>query len=214
MKLRLSYRSAPLGLVSRRAGGSVRFAAGLPVGEDVPYVGRLLFSATSIAFDRSGPAYVIGSDAGDRVTLEPRSITTELAYLPIVLAAPWFTELSAAQRHALVMKLLRVHIFGAVTNRPEARWWTPLERSALREVTAAVVAASPDVLRTMARADRRLMDLIADVTTPGEELLAAAAARRRFGRPDTVLTADWRRALACEAPVRMMAASWITARGW
>lgn len=211
---RLSYRSAPLGLVLRRTLGSLRFATDLPVGEDVPYVSQMWFSGTSIAFDRWGPAYVIGSDAGDRVTLAPRSIATELAYLPIVLAAPWLADLLPAQRQALVMKFLRVHIFGAVTNRPEPKWWTPQERSDLRDVTAAVVACSPTAVHTMARADRRLLSLITDVTAPSEEMLAAAVARRRFGRPNTVLTADWHQALAREAPARMMAASWMTAHGW
>ena len=79
---RLAYRSAPLGLVSNQARERLgaELAEGLPVGDDVPYVTRL-WAETKVACQRRGPAYVIGEDATDRVTLDPRPIATELAFV-------------------------------------------------------------------------------------------------------------------------------------
>jgi len=207
---RLSYRSAPLGLVRRERFGALRFAEGLVVGEDIPYVSQLWFSTARTVLDR-GPAYVIGDDATDRVTLAPRPVAEELSYVPHVVGAPWFAGLTSAQRLALVVKLLRVQVFGAVANRPDPAWWTPAERTDLAGLTRALLAAAPGARHVLARADVALLDVIVDVVRPVPELLAATAARRRFGRPAALLAADLRSGLHPEAPLRMLTASWLVA---
>ena len=74
---RLSYRSAPLGLVRREAFPSLRLTEGAPVGGDIAFVLALWFSGRSISYDRTGPAYVIGADAVDRVTFRPKPVAEE-----------------------------------------------------------------------------------------------------------------------------------------
>src|SRR5699024_12713049 len=44
------------------------------------FVTRLWFHA-AVAFDRRGPAYVIGEDATDRITYAPRPVAEELTFL-------------------------------------------------------------------------------------------------------------------------------------
>jgi len=218
---RLSYRSAPLGLVRRERFGDLRFTERVAVGEDIPYVSRLWFSPARVVLDR-GPAYVIGDDAEDRVTLVPRPVADELAYVPHVVDAAWFAALTDEQRLALVVKLLRVQVFGAVANRPDPAWWTASERADLARLTAALVAAAPRVRRVLSRADLRLLGVVAETGSgredgtegarTSERLVAAAVDRRRFGRPSTLLPADPRAVLHREAPLRWAAASWIVAR--
>src|SRR5690606_15289229 len=106
---RLAYRSAPLGLLRRetleRLG--LRHVEGQPVGEDLELSTRLWFEGERIAFDRRGPAYLVGEDASDRVTFTPRPLDGDLAWLPTFLTADWFARLPLASRRAIAVKLLR-----------------------------------------------------------------------------------------------------------
>jgi len=208
---RLSYRSAPLGLVSRaaRARLGADLVEGMVVGGDVPYVTRLWFE-TRVAVDRRGPAYVIGEDAVDRVTYVPRPIDQELAFLRHLLEQDWFRGYSPRARRAIATKLTRIHLFGAVHNRPEPQWWTDGERAALAVVAGALLDAAPGFEEVLSLADRDLLDSIRLRRATAEQMIAAAHARRRHGRPRTVLTRNPTRSLAREAPLRLMAASVLT----
>lgn len=205
---RLSYRSAPLGLVARRAIErlGLRMEEGLAVGEDVGFVTRLWFSGT-VLYDRAGPAYRIGADATDRVTMVRRPIVDELAFLRRLLTRPWFDSLDLDQRRALCVKAIRIHLFGAVHNRPDPDWWSPAEREALADVAAALLRAAPHAEAVLSLADRRLLDRVLDRGGDAAGLIALAHERRRHGTPRTLLTRDPWRILAREAPLRMMAAS-------
>ena len=207
---RLAYRSAPLGLVSRERFGHLRFTPGVAVGEDIEYVLALWFSGASISFDRAGPAYVINDDAGDRVTFSRKPVAAEFAFLPAVLAAA--SSWSAAARRAYAVKFLRVQVFGAVLNRPEPSWWTREERDALRDQVRAVLAVAPGAAAPLSLADRRLLDAVLDPGVPASVLVERARARRRFGRPETVLTRAPHRLLDREAPIRFMISSLVAQR--
>ncbi|WP_127573977.1 glycosyltransferase family 2 protein [Georgenia faecalis] len=205
---RLSYRSAPLGLVATatRERLCLELVEGLPVGDDVPYVTRLWFE-TRVVVDRRGPAYVIGEDATDRVTYAPRPVAVELAFVHHLLAQDWFTAYPEAWRRAIVTKLTRIHLFGAVYHRSDPAFWTPEERTALAGVARALVAAAPGFEGALSRADRTLLDAVRSRRASADEMIAAAHARRRHGTPRTVLTADPRRLLDVEGPLRLMVAS-------
>jgi hypothetical protein len=204
---RLSYRSAPLGLVSTNAFPTLRFTPGRPVGEDVPYVTRLWFSGARICYDRSGPAYLVHDDAPQRMTLTPRPVEAELAYLSDVLGADWFARIDEEARAAFCVKAMRIHLFGAVHNRPDPSGWTRDERVSLADTARALIAAGGGIERALSRRDRTLLDAILDPATPAEDLLRVAASRRRFGTPGTVLPRRLRDLFHREAPPRMMAAS-------
>jgi hypothetical protein len=59
----------------------------------------------------------------------------------------------------------------------------------------------------LSRADREVLDLAVRPGATAEAVLRVDDARRRFGRPSTLLTRDLRRVLHREAPLRFMAAS-------
>lgn len=210
---RLSYRSAPLGLVSTDTVGrlGLRMREGLRVGEDVAFATSLWFGAR-VAFDRRGPAYVIGDDAVDRVTYAPRSIADELAFVGDLVGSPWFAGLSLDARRAVAVKLARIHLFGAVFHRQDPAFWTDEERSHLRLSAEVLDDAAPGFDRVLSFADRRLLDMVRAAEGTTAELVAAAVARRRHGRPSTLVPRDIRRLLDREAPLRLMAASILTRR--
>ncbi|CAN5533709.1 hypothetical protein BH23ACT6_BH23ACT6_13420 [soil metagenome] len=210
---RLSYRSAPLGLVSTSACRAlgVELAEGMPVGGDVPYVTRL-WCETTVAVDSAGPAYVIGEGARDRVTYQTRPISEELRFVRHLLAATWFTAYPPDVRAAVATKLLRIHVFGAISNRPDARWWTGAERSALAAIAADVLAAAPGVADPLSRADHAVIDAILDPGMPARGLIECAAARRRHGRPATLIPRQVSHIAHRAAPPRFLAASWWASR--
>lgn len=208
---RLAYRSAPLGLVSHQARErlGVELVEGLLVGDDVPYVTRL-WAETRVACQRRGPAYVIGEDATDRVTLDPRPIAAELAFVLHLLDQDWFTGYPPALREAIVVKAIRIHLFGAVFYRSDSNYWTGREREDLRAVAERLIQAAPGATHVLSRADRDLLDGILTPSVPAEDLVRRAQVRRRHGTPATVLTRDLRHLLRREAPPRFMTASLLT----
>lgn len=210
---RLSYRSAPLGLVatSARERLGAELVEGMPVGGDVPYVTRL-WCETRVTVDRTGPVYVIGEDATDRVTYDPRPVDAELGFLRHLLDQPWFTAYPLAVRTAVATKLLRIHVFGAVSNRPDPAWWTPAERASLAQVTGSLYAVAPAVADPLSRADHALISAVRDPEVDAATMIDRARVRRRHGTPATVMPQRLRHALHAEAPPRFMAASWWASR--
>lgn len=205
---RLAYRSAPLGLLRRDTVDelSLRMVEGRAVGEDVAFMTRLCAQAR-IAVSRRGPGYVIGEDATDRVTYEVRSLDEQLGFFAEVLAAEWFTDLPERDRTAIGVKFLRIHVFGAVHYRPEPAWWTDEERQKLARFTGDVLRAAPGAAAPLSRAERDLLDTCLDPTMPARLLVERSVARRRHGRPSTLLVRDPRWLLHSEAPLRFMSAS-------
>lgn len=209
---RLSYRSAPLGLISRDRFGELRLAEGVPVGEDLPMVTQLWFSGARISYDRRGPAYLIHDDAPDRTTMVTRPLAEVFAFVPHVLDAPWFPRLDRAAREAVVVKFLRIHLFGAVTYRSDPALWTAGERAVLSDAAAGMLRQGEGAERLLSRRDRILLDAALDPGVPAEELIAAAARRRQFARPDALVPRSLRDALHREAPLRFAAASALQLR--
>ena len=207
---RLLYRSAPLGLMRRATLEQLRLrlAVDHPVGEDVPFSTRL-FLECPVAYDRAGPAYVIGADAVARVTHTPRPVAADLAFLDDVLDAGWFDQLPEQARAAFATKAARIHLFGVVHNRTQASAWCDADVDALRSVAVRLAAAAPGYERHLSRADRDLLDAIG-AGAPPARLVELSVRRRRHGTPATLLTRDLRDLLRREAPLRLMAASVLT----
>lgn len=210
---RLAYRSAPLGLVSRSRLGHVRLASGSETGEDNAYSLRVWFSGEPISFDLAGPAYLIHDDAEDRVTFSVRTISSELSFLQVLLGDDFITQMSPRARDALVVKLIRIHLFGAVFNRRDAPSWSPADLTDLEACARRVIGLAPGAARVLSRADRDLLDeILLGAAASVSRLKRLAEARRRFLRPDGLLPRSLRYALAREAPLRMIAASWLVRR--
>ncbi|WP_413451043.1 glycosyltransferase [Georgenia phoenicis] len=208
VKDRLSYRSAPLGLVStearRRLG--LELVEEIVVGDDVPYVTRLWFE-TRVAVDRHGPAYVIGEDAEDRVTYERRPVIVELEFVRHLLAQRWFRDYGLRERRAICTKLARIHLFGAIYHRQDATFWDAENRTALATVTDELLLAAPGFERPLSLADRALLDAARTPQVHADKLTELARKRRKHGRPATVVTRSPLHLLHREAPIRMMTSS-------
>jgi hypothetical protein len=205
---RLSYRSAPLGLVSRGALllPGVRLMPGAEVGGDVPMV-TALWSQARVVTAPGAPAYLIHEDAGDRVTYDPRPIAAQLHSVDELWALPAVRDLTPGQRRAVATKVLRIHVFGAVLTRSDPAWWTPEERTSLATITRRTLEAAPGCAAPLSRADHDLLAAVLDPTVPALTLLDRARARRRHGSPRTLLPSSWRHVLHREAPLRFMVAS-------
>ncbi|WP_182353685.1 glycosyltransferase [Flaviflexus huanghaiensis] len=211
VKDRLSYRSAPLGLVSRaaRKRTGAQLVAGAQVGGDVPYVTQLWFEAAT-AVQRSGPGYNIGESATDRVTYSPRPIVDEFSFIHALLDAEWYQKLATPERVAIAAKLLRIHIFGVVINRPGPQWWTDEQRIALAVAAGRIIDSSPGVLDRLSIADNRVVTAIRSRQVSAADMIAKAHARRRHGAPLTLIPANPLMMFAREAPLRFMAGSLLT----
>ena len=210
---RLAYRSAPLGLLSREAVArtGATLLPGAETGEDVPFTLRLLTGARVALAERA--PYLIGTDADDRTTYVPRPIRDQLAAVTHLLDDPWLATRPTREQQAIATKLLRIHVFGAVPTRPDPTWWTAQEREDLAAITQRLLEAVPGCADPLSLADHDLLAAVLDPEVPATELLARAAARRRFGAPRTLLPRSWRHALTPEAPLRFMAASLAARRG-
>ncbi|GAA3897878.1 glycosyltransferase [Microbacterium invictum] len=204
---RLSYRSAPLGLVARARFPGLRFTVGVPTGEDIAVVTRLWFSGAGIAYDRRGPAYLIHDDGGPRTTFTPRPLTEEFGWMYALTADKAFAELPRAARTAAAVKFLRIHLFGAIFYRDDPALWSASERASLAAAAQLLVDMGEGIHEVLARRDRDLLDAALDPRCPAQELIAAAHARRRFLSAGALLPRRLSRAAHREAPLRMAAAS-------
>ncbi|WP_350258646.1 glycosyltransferase family 2 protein [Scrofimicrobium sp. R131] len=208
---RLYYRSAPLGLTRRTflTSRHIVCAEGLTTGEDLT-VSIPLWTWGRVRVQRSGPSYVIGSDASNRVTMRLAPLKEELRHTEVVWRSSWMRRLSVGQRRALGTKYLRIHFFGAAYYRATSGHWSEEDRRDLAQAIKLVLELAPGCHLPLSRIDRQLLAALADPTTPVEELNRLAIARRRFGQVDALIPADWRYLLHREAPLRFMAASFLT----
>jgi len=209
VKDRLAYRTAPLGLVRREAVGrlGLEFAPGLATGDDQVFSAKLWFSGERIAYARRAPRYVVGDDAGERVTLAPRALSDELRFVDELIGDPWFAHLPRASRAALAVKLARVHLFSAASRVSDRDEWTDSDRWFLTGLVGRLEKAAPGFARPLSLADRRLLDTLAGGGAPSDDIRALCAARRRFGLPSTLIARDVRGQFAIEGPLRFAVAS-------
>jgi hypothetical protein len=206
---RLAYRTAPLGIIRRDVveAQQLRFTPGVTTGEDHEFSLRLWFSGERIGYAAGDPAYRVGSGTAPRVTETPRPLAELVSALHRLIDDRWVRALPTAARHAIVVKLLRVHVFALATRGSTPAGWQPGERQELAALITGLLELAPTALDVLSIADRDLVDALLDLETSTTELERLAARRRRFGTPATVLTRSPRYLLAREAPLRMMVAS-------
>lgn len=201
---RLSYRSAPLGLIDRERFGHLRFTEGIPTGEDIAFSAELWFCGRNLAIDRDGPPYLVHEDAGDRVTSAPRPVPEEFAYLDALEQAPWLQALSRADRLALVSKLVRIQLLGAISARRET---IAEHREDVRAVLRRLEALAPGVLSVLSRVDRKILDeTFADAPDP-ERILTLSYDRWNNRSLGALLTQNPLRVLHPQAMLRLLSAA-------
>jgi hypothetical protein len=201
VKDRLSYRSAPLGLISRKAFPDLRFAENLASGEDLPYVTQLWFSGKNIAFDRTGPAYLVHADAVDRVTAAPRPIVDDFAFFDLIVDSEWARGFTARERVAIGIKLIRGHVFDAIVNRREAGM-SASERDALSEITTRISAWSQRSEKYLSLLDYTVFEGIRNKSVAFEKLMELTSQRQNYRSVDVIMTKNPFLVFSRQAPLR------------
>ncbi|MEX5306806.1 glycosyltransferase family 2 protein [Kocuria sp. CPCC 205258] len=204
---RVLYRTSAFGLVrteTARALG-LAFDGEHVTAEDQEFALRLYVDGGRIDYARGRPGYIVWSDAGDRVTAQPRPLEREMAAFVDLAASEWFRGLPLPLRRSFVVKVLRVHLFGHVGDR--AGRWTTEDADGAARAARALLDSAPGAEEAVARADRDLLDLLLAGTTDAERIGGAAAARRRFGRPATLFPRRLSRTLHRDGSLRFMAGS-------
>lgn len=212
VKDRLSYRSAPLGLVDRTRFATLRFTEDLPSGEDLAYSSTLWFTGKNICYDLDGPPYLVNDDVVDRVTFAPRSVADDFAFLDAIEETPWFPELRPAARTALAVKIMRVHFFDAVLARVRTEEGITAHHEDLRRVIERLREWSPNAVTLLARVDRDLVDEVFSAAPGTERILRLVEDRWKYRSPRALLPRNLLLALHRQAPLRTLAAGVLSAR--
>ncbi|WP_345763898.1 glycosyltransferase [Diaminobutyricibacter sp. McL0608] len=209
VKDRLAYRTAPLGLISRRAIErlGLAFPAGLRTGEDQSFSAKLWFGGGAIRFAAKAPRYVVGADAATRISLTRRALAEDLAFVDQLIDDPWFATLSPRARCAIAIKVVRIHVFDGVLARANDETWSPDDHVYASALVERLRLTARGFERPLSIADRKALDAIVDVNSSQALIAGRLRARRRFGRPETLVTRELSGLLAVEGPVRFMTAS-------
>lgn len=167
-KDRLSYRSAPLGLIRRDAIDrlDLRLQEKAGNGGDLPFVTRLwllgrVFHAQGVA------AYVEHADAPLRVTWAPKPIAEEHGSVRDLLASTFVWSLSRADREALGTKLLRRNVMDSIRKRDAGRTLTERDLADLKATIELILRYSP---RSRWLLSRALADLVGEVLSPAPDV--------------------------------------------
>ncbi|WP_404800717.1 glycosyltransferase family 2 protein [Arthrobacter vasquezii] len=206
---RLAYRTAPLGLIRRELIEELdlRFPMNMANGSDQAVSARLWFSNLSITYGRGLPRYLVHDDATERVTFTLKDLEADLLFVTELMKDPWFHKLSGRSRHAIVTKLIRVHLFSHVGMRAASGAWDRRQATQAETVLQTLLSAAPRALKPLSIADRTLVDAIASGLADPTAMAELCAARRRFKQPRTWAPRDVRYILHREAPPRFMVAS-------
>lgn len=209
---RLTYRTAPLGLIKRALVDrlSLRFPAGLTNGSDQLVSAKLWFSGLSIIYGRGLPRYIVHADAKERVTLALKDLDEDLLFATELVKDPWFQGLPEQSKHAIVTKLIRVHLFSYVGLRAAAGAWNQRQAEKGAAILRELLSAAPKALGPLSIADRRVVDALEKATAESSASMAQlCSARRTFQHPRTWVPRDPRYVLHREAPIRFMSASFL-----
>jgi hypothetical protein len=184
VKDRVFYRTAPLGLIRRdivrRLG--LRFRDGFATGDDLDFGVRLWASGNRIDYLRSDPCYVIGSDAPTRVTTGDLTIEDSFQAINALIEEPFIAALEPRVRRALAIKLIRIHILGAIARRRTERSWRDRdELKHARETLERVTSIADEVLAPFTRADRIVLDTLSRDDCEVDQLLASVERSMQAG---------------------------------
>jgi hypothetical protein len=209
VKDRLAYRTAPLGLISRSAVDrlSLGFPAGLRTGEDQSFSAHLWFGGGRVVYARRAPRYVVGADATTRVSTSSRALADEFEFIARLIAEPWYRERPLEVRRAIAVKMVRIHVFAGSLARIESQQWTDEDHSAVSGLVTDLRGVAEGFERPFSIADRDALDALTATESSSTAIADLLRARRRFGRPRTLVTRDLAGMFAVEGPLRFMAAS-------
>lgn len=209
VKDRLAYRTAPLGLISRSAVDrlSLTFPSGLRTGEDQSFSAHLWFGGGRVVYANGAPRYVVGADASTRISTTSRRLADEFEFIARLVAEPWYQDRPLKEREAIAVKMVRIHVFAASLARIESQQWTEEDHRVVSGLITDLRGVAERFERPFSIADRHAIDALVDLDSTPVAIADSLRARRRFGRPRTLVTRDLAGMFAVEGPLRFMAAS-------
>lgn len=206
---RLAYRTSIFGLVRadaiERLG--LRFPEGMVAGEDQSFSLQFYAEAGRVDYARGRPGYMVHEDVEHRVTTTFNPLADELRPFLMFGDSPWLRSQSPALRRSYAVKVLRIHLFGQVTDRVRSGRWSAEDAQAAQAALLGLLEQAPGAEEAMCRADRDLMDLLGRGETDVAKVAGAAEARRRFGAPATLVPRRFTKLLHRDGSLRFMAAS-------
>lgn len=209
---RLAYRSAPLGLISRAGFSELRLTEGVGSGEDLAYSLTVWFTGHHLAYDLDGPAYIVNDDARDRVTAMARPLAEDFAFLEDLERKPWFVAASVSERQAIVLKLIRLHVFDSLRARSSSAAELADARPDFRVLLRRFERIAPGAVNRLSIADRRILSTLLDSTLDAVRLRKLLEARQRFPMPTTIIPRNPLLLLHRQAPFRTLLAGALIMR--
>lgn len=175
----LAYATAPLGLIRRETfkSESIAYTEGLRSGEDLDPGLRLWYSGASIEYPSGAPSYVVCGDAPDRVTSDVLPLAEEFRAV-LGLDDAWLGGLHPSARTAIAVKLVRVHLLGALRRRGGDWGWSSSDLAALEQFISKVSKISRKYLLPFSMADRALILAAGRATSAGVIRQALVADQR------------------------------------
>lgn len=207
-KDRLSYRSAPLGIMRRSAIArlGLELLPGARNGGDLPFVTRL-WAGGRVVPAQGLAAYVEHADAPSRVTHAAKPVGEELAPLLATLADPVVLAMPRAHKDALATKLLRRNVTDSLRKRDHGRGLTPDDVDAIRSIVRRIDEVAPLARRMLSVAHAKMFDELISARPDLERVAQLDAASLRYRSVAALRPASLRLLLHPQAQPRFMVAS-------
>ncbi|WP_460799372.1 glycosyltransferase [Microbacterium sp. GXF0217] len=205
---RLSYRSAPLGLMRREAVSrlQLRLLEGARNGGDLPFVTRLWLRGRVVPAQGLA-AYVEHADAPVRVTHVAKPVAEELAPVRRLLASEDVRSMTRGQREALATKLFRRNLTDSIRKRDGGRGFTVADIAEFRALIETLDEFAPRARAMLAIAHARMFDVFLTEQPDLDDVARHDAAAQRYRSPDAILPRRLHLVLHSQAQPRFMLAS-------
>lgn len=205
---RLSYRSAPLGIMRRSAVTALELELlpGARNGGDLPFVTRL-WAGGRVVPAQGLAAYVEHADAPVRVTYVAKPVAEELSALVATLDDPVVQAMSRARKEAFVTKLLRRNLTDSVRKRDHGRGFTEEDLVAMRDIVQRLDTMAPRARGMLSVAQARMFEELISHRPDLDRVAAHDADSLRYRSADALLPASIPLLLHPQAQPRFMVAS-------
>lgn len=205
---RLSYRSAPLGVMRRESVArlGLHLLDGARNGGDLPFVTRLWLTGRVVAATGLA-AYVEHADAPVRVTYVAKPVREELSAVLATFEDEKVRAMTPPQRLAFATKLLRRNLTDSVRKRDAGRAFSDDDRAVMAEFLALIDDFAPAARHMLSPAQFRMFDEFMRERPDAEAIAAADAASSRYRSYDALAPARLRHVLHPQAQPRFMAST-------
>jgi hypothetical protein len=203
---RLAYRTSTMGLFRAELAQKAIPVPALESAEDLAPALRLWFTGARIVAADTRHPYLVSSDAGDRVTEEPRPIAADLAFVAPLVDEDFWAGLTPDARLAIVAKILRVQVFAGLAKRAD-RELSAAELQFVSGAVRALTGLAPQAWRVLSRDDSRLVRELLSDAPRGARVRDLAVRTSRHATPSGLVTPRLVDSMRRDAPVRYLGAS-------